>query len=261
VAPDNGPAVAIDVDKLPPIIAELIVEGTAYRSKVRSRGPKFMSVVRYLRQQGYNFASVLALLEEHPNGVQSKYLDEGRLDKELERVWDKIEDAVTDLPKILVAGGSRAKNADEAIRVLHAAKVPFYRRDTDLVRVAVINAKSADGKIVKVPTIAPVEPPRLGRALGQRIYWHKIVDFGWEQRIDPPEAVAKQILQMFDEWPFPPLLGVIGTPTLRPDGTLLTKPVSGDHKLLRESSSQGHVRWQIKRMSKQGEQQHDFSAF
>ena len=26
---------------------------------------------------------------------------------------------------------------------------------------------------------------------------------------------------MFDEWPFPPLLGVIGTPTLRPDGTLL----------------------------------------
>jgi hypothetical protein len=39
------------------------------------------------------------------------------------------------------------------------------------------------------------------------------------------------------------------------------KNVSGDHKLLRESSSQGHVRWQIKRMSKQGEQQHDFSAF
>jgi hypothetical protein len=39
------------------------------------------------------------------------------------------------------------------------------------------------------------------------------------------------------------------------------KNVSGDHKLLRESSSQGHVRWQIKHMSKQGEQQHDFSAF
>jgi putative DNA primase/helicase len=29
---------------------------------------------------------------------------------------------------------------------------------------------------------------------------------------------------MADEWPFPPLLGVISTPTLRPDGSLLDRP-------------------------------------
>jgi putative DNA primase/helicase len=34
--------------------------------------------------------------------------------------------------------------------------------------------------------------------------------------------VVEQISAMFGEWQFPPLSGVIGTPTLRPDGTLLT---------------------------------------
>ena len=43
-------------------------------------------------------------------------------------------------------------------------------------------------------------------------------------RIDPPAAVADQILGMIGEWPFPPLRGVIATQTMRYDGTLLTEP-------------------------------------
>ena len=43
-------------------------------------------------------------------------------------------------------------------------------------------------------------------------------------RIDPPAAVADQILGMIGEWPFPPLRGVIATQTMRYDGTLLTQP-------------------------------------
>jgi hypothetical protein len=41
-------------------------------------------------------------------------------------------------------------------------------------------------------------------------------------RIDPPKEVVAQILGMIGEWPFPPLSGVVGCPTLRRDGSLLT---------------------------------------
>src|SRR5262249_1463493 len=42
-------------------------------------------------------------------------------------------------------------------------------------------------------------------------------------RIDPPKEVVEQIAAMVGDWPFPPLAGVIGCPTLRPDGSLLTQ--------------------------------------
>ena len=40
-------------------------------------------------------------------------------------------------------------------------------------------------------------------------------------RVDPPRAVAEQIPDMAGEWAFPILSGVIGTPTMRGDGSLL----------------------------------------
>jgi putative DNA primase/helicase len=43
--------------------------------------------------------------------------------------------------------------------------------------------------------------------------------------------VIEQIITMIDEWPFPPLFGVISTPIMRPDGSLLVEegydPVTG----------------------------------
>jgi putative DNA primase/helicase len=42
--------------------------------------------------------------------------------------------------------------------------------------------------------------------------------------IDSPLPVVNQILAMAGEWPFNPIVGVIGCPTLRPDGSLLDRP-------------------------------------
>lgn len=39
--------------------------------------------------------------------------------------------------------------------------------------------------------------------------------------INPPESVAKSILVRQDNWPFRTISGVLATPTIRPDGTLL----------------------------------------
>ena len=63
----------------------------------------------------------------------------------------------------------------------------------------------------------------IDRALGQAARWERWdPKLGQMVRIDPPRPVAAQILDMFGEWPFPSLAGVIGCPTLRPDGSLLS---------------------------------------
>jgi putative DNA primase/helicase len=127
----------------------------------------------------------------------------------------------TSSPAIRILAGLRHRAANDGLAAMHAAGVPFYQRDRALVRVCLAQAKAASGEIVRVPTIPPVTMPMLGRALGRSARWERVNKDGQVIRADPPREVSEQILGMIDEWPFPPLYGVIGTPTLRPDGSLL----------------------------------------
>jgi putative DNA primase/helicase len=74
-----------------------------------------------------------------------------------------------------------------------------------------------------VPGIVPLVAAALGRALALAANWERFDGRvrDW-RRIDPPAAIAEQILGLVgDELPFPPLAGVITCPSLRPDGSLL----------------------------------------
>jgi putative DNA primase/helicase len=123
---------------------------------------------------------------------------------------------------IIVKPGERHIAADEGIQALVQANVPFYQRDRSLVRVCRIKAKSTTGEIIFVPGIVPVSTAILARELGRSAPWEKVNRRGTPIRIDPPKEVVEQILGMTGEWPFNVLSGVIGCPTLRPDGSLLT---------------------------------------
>jgi putative DNA primase/helicase len=125
-------------------------------------------------------------------------------------------------PEITVKAGERHKAADEGIAALQAAGVSFYQRDRALVRVCKVKARSTNGEIILVPGIAAVTPAILDRALGQTARWQRFDPQKKDLvRIDPPRLVVMQILDMVGEWPFLPLAGVIGCPTLRHDGSLL----------------------------------------
>jgi hypothetical protein len=125
-------------------------------------------------------------------------------------------------PEITVKAGERHKAADEGIVALQAAGVAFYQRGRALVRVCEVKARSTSGDVIHVPGIAAVTPAILDRALGQAAQWQRFDPKKKEMvRIDPPRLVVSQILDMAGEWPFPPLAGVIGCPTLRHDGSLL----------------------------------------
>jgi hypothetical protein len=133
------------------------------------------------------------------------------------------KDLIPKQPTIIVRAGALHKLADEGLAAMQAAGIEFYQRDRDLVRVARIKTKASDGTIVTTPGIIPVPLPMLRRALGQSAEWMKPDPKGKLYPIDPPKDVNEQIAAMVGEWPFPPLSGVISTPTIRPDGTLLLR--------------------------------------
>lgn len=126
-------------------------------------------------------------------------------------------------PVISVISGQRHVAADQAIAAMDHAKVPFYQRDRMLVRTASAQAKTSDGNVIGIPGIVPVTIPILGRTMGTVAEWERMNKNGEIVRIDPPKEVVEQVAAMFGEWPFPPIAGVISTPTMRPDGTILDR--------------------------------------
>ena len=124
---------------------------------------------------------------------------------------------------IRVLAGLRHIAADQGLAAMHAAGVPFYQRDGVLICICPVQAKASDGSVVYVPAVRNVTLPMLYRALGQSAIWEKLNAKGKAIRIDPPNQVSEQIACMIEEWPFSPLFGVIGTQTMRRDGSLLTK--------------------------------------
>jgi uncharacterized protein (DUF927 family) len=86
-APSPGGAPRIELDMLSLPMVELITRGTLEGKPVK-RGGAFFRVVKSLCGKGYEFAAVLALLAQHPDGIAGKY--QGRLETELQRAWAKL---------------------------------------------------------------------------------------------------------------------------------------------------------------------------
>ena len=122
---------------------------------------------------------------------------------------------------INVVAGQRHLAADQGITALVNAGVPFYQRNRALQRIALIKAKNMSGKEMLVPGIISIDTPMMTRELGRCATWQRndMKQKKWVE-IDPPGAVATQILSMVGEWPFAPN-GIVQCPTLRRDGTLL----------------------------------------
>lgn len=125
--------------------------------------------------------------------------------------------------RIRVSPGQRHDAADEALKAMALARVEFYQRDRSLVRASLAKAKTSDGTVVEIAGIVQVTAPILGRAMGKAAEWERVLKDGEIVRIDPPKEVVEQVAAMSGDWPFPPITGVISTPTLRPSGTILSK--------------------------------------
>ncbi len=129
-----------------------------------------------------------------------------------------------DRPMIQVRAGDLHNIASEGETALIDAGAPLYVRG-GIVRPVVDDMPAAHGRRTKVARLCQVDGSMLVDHLSRVADWTK-----WNERkkalvaTDPPRDVALTILSRDGEWRFPRLAGVITTPTLRPDGTILSQP-------------------------------------
>jgi putative DNA primase/helicase len=127
-------------------------------------------------------------------------------------------------PIIRVRPGELDILATEAEAALIQTGAPLYVRG-GLVRPVVDTMPAADGRTTKVARLVPVDADTLIDHLSRAAYWMKFnARKSADVATDPPRIVAQTILARDGEWRFPALAGVITTPTLRPDGTILSRP-------------------------------------
>lgn len=126
-------------------------------------------------------------------------------------------------PIISVRSGELHLMADEGEAALIEAEAPLFVRG-GLVRPIVDELPAAHGRRTKVARLSRVDADTLRDHLSRVAEWTK-----WDGRskknvpTDPPKDVAAIILSRDGEWGLRKLAGVITTPTLRPDGTILSK--------------------------------------
>ena len=129
-----------------------------------------------------------------------------------------------DRPVISVRAGALHELATEAEAALINAHAPLYIRG-GLVRPIVDELPAAHGRQTKVARLAPVDADTLVDHLSRAADWVKFnTRKAADVPTDPPRSVALTILARDGEWRFPVLAGVITTPTLRPNGTILSEP-------------------------------------
>ncbi|TCM62267.1 bifunctional DNA primase/polymerase [Rhizobium sp. BK068] len=112
---------------------------------------------------------------------------------------------------------SIAKTAEATEAALVAAGLEIYARDTLLVRPYVVE----DGK-TRTGRFLPVTTAYLRMAMDEAADFERF-DARAKDYVaaKPPKEVAEVILDRAGRWLFPPVRGIIMTPSLRPDGSLL----------------------------------------
>ena len=188
-----------------------------------SRSATIFRIARQMRRARKTYEEFREAIRTNPT-TAGWFVGKGIVsgERELHRAFNRADvDSDANLPTIEVQAGLRHVAADSGLAALDAAGVPFYQRGRSIVRVCMTPAKSASGDLTYTPGIVEVGYAFLSRALGRVARWEKFDRYGKLVRTDPPRPVVEQISDMAGEWPFAVLAGVIGTPTMRPDGTLL----------------------------------------
>ena len=134
----------------------------------------------------------------------------------------KAPENKTPKTKILVLGGTLSRQATRGEQALIDAGLPIYQRGSQLVKPIVQETEASKGRQTKIAVLHPLSKTRMRDHLCEVARWEQPSEDDDPKFIDPPVKVADTILNRYGAWKFPSLAGVIMTPTLRPDGSLLS---------------------------------------
>ena len=128
-------------------------------------------------------------------------------------------------PAIRVEPGQRPA----AVRAAESALIVtggVYQQGERLVRIVRIDRDTDSGGVRRAAgslVIAAVTADWLSHALARAADWETMDKHGEPRAIDPPIAVARELLALAGEWHLPVLRGLITAPTLRSDGSLIER--------------------------------------
>lgn len=128
-------------------------------------------------------------------------------------------------PVITISQGQMAEAIDQAEAALIAAKrCEVHQRGPVLVHVTTRPARQCDGKEVPVFDIARAQTAAVQEAFARAARFVKFDGRAQEDRpVDPPAKMAEMYMAR-REWKVPVLRQLVASPTMRTDGTLLTRP-------------------------------------
>jgi hypothetical protein len=128
-------------------------------------------------------------------------------------------------PSIQLVAGKLHTIADAAEQALIDAGLPIYVHGEQLQRPVVDEVEASRGRRTHVARFASVNADTMRDLLSRAVNWLKYNERkkSWTPA-DPPRDIALTILNRAGEWRFLPAAGVISTPTLRPDGSILDTP-------------------------------------
>jgi hypothetical protein len=114
---------------------------------------------------------------------------------------------------------------NEAELTLIAVDAPFYVRAAELVRPIIEDVPASKGRRTKVGRLKPVSVDMMRDRLSGVAKFEKY-DKRAQKMVpaDPPYDIAKTVLARDGDWKFRSLRGILNSPTLRPDGTILALP-------------------------------------
>lgn len=142
--------------------------------------------------------------------------------QEIDRRSDSSDDH--GLPVIKVVASEMPRVVDEAEQALINAAEPIFSRAGNLVRPITDVVPTGGGRLARIARLRSLGTDALTDVLAQTAKFQRYDERrrAWAN-IDPPAKVAATLLSREGKWRVPPVAGIITTPTLRPDGSLLDK--------------------------------------
>lgn len=126
-------------------------------------------------------------------------------------------------PTIELIDGLLAEIATKAEAAILKSGLPVFQRGSSLVRPVTHEVPAAKGRTTVAAGLRELNQFALVDTLAQAARWETFDARKQEMVLaDPPSLVANIILNRAGRWTLPALAGIITTPTLRPDGSILT---------------------------------------
>jgi hypothetical protein len=130
----------------------------------------------------------------------------------------------TDLPTLEIKDGELSRLATKAEQLLIAAGVPVYQRGGTLVRPIIETVDATRGRKTKVAQLRTLDAVYLRDLFSRYAIWQRYDGRSKKMAVtNPPAETAATVLARAGDWNFKAINGVISTPTMRPDGSLLTE--------------------------------------